>query len=54
MGDIYVHGLSIWNALIPLTEIRSSKRLLVCWRRLVGKPLLPFLEKQGLVTNDSG
>lgn len=53
IGEVDVHSLSIWHALVPLPEIRSSRRLFVCWSRPIGMPLLQFWEQQGMITSVS-
>lgn len=51
MGEYSIHGLALRSALSPLPEVRKSKPIFVCWCRLVGKPILAFLERHGVHTS---
>lgn len=52
MGSYSIHGLMLWTALMPIPEIRLSAKLFACWRRLIGKPILEFLQLDGILTNE--
>lgn len=51
MGDYIIHGLSLWKALQPRTEVRNSEPVFACWRRLIGLPILAFLDLYGIHTS---
>lgn len=53
MGDISFHGITVRTALAPSLEIKESSKLFKCWSKLIGKPLLRFLEKEGMNTSEA-
>lgn len=51
MGSYSFHGLTLRIALKPLPEFRNSAKLFACWHRLIGKPILEFLQRECIHTN---
>lgn len=47
-GRYIVHGLTFWTALTTAQATRHSDEVFCCWKRLIGNPLMDFLEKEGL------
>lgn len=52
MGEVSFYGITLRTTLVPLQDIKKSGKLYKCWMKLIGKPLLQFLEKEGVNTND--
>lgn len=51
--DVYAfYGLTVWTALVPSPIIKTSDFLYPCWKRLIGRPILAFLEKEGIETSE--
>lgn len=51
MGSYFIHGLIVRTPLVPLPKIWHFEKLFACWRQLIGKLILGFLQINGFITS---
>lgn len=52
-SGLKIHGLTLWYVLISLPRLKQSKKLRNMWHRLIGKPVLEFLDREGFKLSQS-